>query len=270
MKRPAKALLSIVGRHAINRTGSTRCEFDVQLPYFGEFAVKQFVLVSMLALIVAGCVNSANSLKVGQLRSSNQQEQESDNDALMNPEEANEQAPDEFKVKFETTKGDIILQVNRKWSPNGADRFYNMVKIGYFKDIAIFRAIKGFMFQFGIHGDPEVSAEWRNATIQDDPSVEGVSNEKGYITFAKTGRPNSRSVQFFINLGNNANLDSMGFTPFGKVIEGMDVVEEINTEYGENRRGEQGKLQMNGNEFIRESMPDVDFIKSATLVEDEE
>lgn len=222
----------------------------------------------MLALMVVGCAKSAASFKLGHMGSGSKQDQE-DQDALMSPEEADEQAPDQFKVKFVTTKGDIVLQVNREWSPNGADRFYNMVKIGYFEDIAIFRAIAGFMFQFGIHGDPDVSAEWRGATIKDDPNFEGVSNQKGFITFAKTGQPNSRSVQFFINLGDNANLDAMGFTPFGKVIEGMDVVDEINTEYGENRRGEQGKLQRMGNKFIQDNMPNVDFIKSASIVEDE-
>ena len=231
--------------------------------------MKRYIVVSMLALMVVGCANSAGNLKFGYLGSGQKQDQESDQEALMNPEEANEQAPDQFKVKFVTTKGDIVLQINREWSPNGADRFYNMVKIGYFEDIAIFRAIAGFMFQFGIHGDPDVSAEWRGATIKDDPNFEGVSNQKGFITFAKTGQPNSRSVQFFINLGDNANLDDMGFTPFGKVIEGMDVVDEINTEYGENRRGEQGKLQRMGNKFIQDNMPNVDFIKSASIVEDE-
>ncbi len=233
--------------------------------------MKQFIIVFALAIMTVGCINSYGGINFGPNRFLGTQEQDTDpNPALMNPKEANEESPAEFKVQIATTKGDIVLKVNREWSPNGADRFYNMVKIGYFDDIAIFRAIEGFMFQFGIHGDPKISAEWREATIDDDPSVEGVSNKKGYITFAKTGDPNSRSVQFFINLGDNGRLDRMGFTPFGQVVEGMDIVAQINTEYGENKRGEQGKLQSKGNAYIKGVAPNIDFIKSISLIEDEE
>ncbi|MDB4778111.1 peptidylprolyl isomerase [bacterium] len=233
--------------------------------------MKQFITIFALAIVTVGCINSYGGINLGANRFFGTQEQDTDqNSALMNPEEANEEAPAEFKVKIVTTKGNIVLKVNREWSPNGADRFYNMVKIGYFEDIAIFRAIEGFMFQFGIHGDPKVSAEWRKAMIDDDPSVEGVSNQKGFITFAKSGDPNSRSVQFFINLGDNGRLDDMGFTPFGQVVEGMEIAEQINTEYGENKRGEQGKLQRNGNSYIKGVAPNIDFIKSISLIEDEE
>jgi peptidyl-prolyl cis-trans isomerase A (cyclophilin A) len=181
------------------------------------------------------------------------------------PAEANEKAPDKFQVEFETTKGNFVVEVNREWSPNGADRFYNLVKIGYFQDIAYFRAIEGFMIQFGIHGDPQVNKVWSEARIKDDPNA-GISNEPGMLTFAKTGAPDSRSVQFFINLGNNARLDEMGFTPLGKVVSGMDVVKQINTEYGENSREVQGRFQAEGNKFIREKYPNIDFIKSAKLI----
>ena len=187
---------------------------------------------------------------------------------LKDPKKATKKAPDKFQAKITTTKGDIVLEVVREWSPNGADRFYNLVDIGFFKDIAIFRAIEGFMFQFGIHGDPKVSRVWSDANIKDDPRVRSVSNTKGFITFAKSGLPNSRSTQFFINLGNNARLDGMGFTPFGRVVKGMDVVEKINTEYGENSGEVQGLFQARGNEYIKERYPKIDYIKSVSLVKE--
>jgi peptidyl-prolyl cis-trans isomerase A (cyclophilin A) len=193
-----------------------------------------------------------------------------DHPALMDPSKATETAPEKFLAKFETTKGDFVIEVNRAWAPNGADRFYNMVRIGYFKDVAIFRAVKGFMFQFGIHGDPAVSKKWRDASITDDPS-KGISNLPGYVSFAQTGLPNSRSAQMFVNLGNNAFLDESRnggtpFVPFGKVVSGMDVVEKINTEYGENARDVQGNFQARGNEYIKEKFPNIDFIKSVKIV----
>lgn len=182
------------------------------------------------------------------------------------PSRATEQAPEEFKAKFRTTKGDFVIQVTRKSSPNGADRFYNLVKIGYFQDIAIFRAVEGFMFQFGIHGDPAVNKVWSEARINDDPPGD-LSNVPGTITFAKTNEPNSRSVQFFVNLGDNARLDEMGFTPFGKVVEGMEVVRQINTEYGENARDVQPNFQAKGNAFIKDRYPRLDYIQSVELIE---
>jgi peptidyl-prolyl cis-trans isomerase A (cyclophilin A) len=187
--------------------------------------------------------------------------------ALTNASLANEKAPDEFRVKFVTTKGDFEVEVFRAWSPNGADRFYNLVKIGFFKDIAIFRAIKGFMFQFGIHGTPAVAAEWGEANIKDDPMV-GKSNLPYTLCFAKTGAPHSRSSQMFINLGNNAGLDGQGFTPFGKVVEGKDVVDMINTQYGENVGNVQGEFKEGGNAYIQAKFPRIDMIKSVTLIEE--
>ncbi|MEZ6094783.1 MAG: peptidylprolyl isomerase [Pirellulaceae bacterium] len=197
-----------------------------------------------------------------------EKQEESDN-PLLNPEKANETAPDVFKAKFETTQGDFVMEVHREWSPNGADRFYNLVKIGYFTDIAIFRSIEGFMFQFGIHGDPAVNKAWDDANIKDDPSVKDISNTPGTITFAKTGLPNSRSVQFFINLNDNGRLDDMGFTPFGKVVEGADVFGKIFIT-DENPREVQGRFTAEGNDYIKQKYPDVDFINSVTLVEGEE
>ncbi|PIU17785.1 MAG: hypothetical protein COT18_12235, partial [Elusimicrobia bacterium CG08_land_8_20_14_0_20_59_10] len=140
-----------------------------------------------------------------------------DIEALKTPAKLNEKAPENFKVKFTTTKGAFTIDVTRAWSPLGADRFYNLAKAGFFTDIAFFRVISGFMVQFGIHGEPSVSAAWRIATIKDDPVKE--SNAKGYISFATAG-PGTRTTQMFVNFGDNARLDGMGFSPFGKVSEG--------------------------------------------------
>lgn len=188
--------------------------------------------------------------------------------SLADPGKLKEKAPESYKVKFTTTKGDIVLQVSRALSPNGADRFFNLVNAGYFTDIAFFRVIPGFMGQFGIHGDPVISAAWRSANIQDDPVK--ASNVRGALTFAKSGAPNSRSTQFFINLADNTNLDGMGFSPFGKVVEGMEVMDKINGEYGEgapNGRGPaQGRVQAEGNAYLKAEFPRLDYIKSATIL----
>jgi peptidyl-prolyl cis-trans isomerase A (cyclophilin A) len=183
------------------------------------------------------------------------------------PAKLTEQAPETFKAQFDTTKGKFTIEVTRSLAPNGADRFYNLVRSGYFKDIAFFRVIPGFMCQFGIHGDPAVAAKWRDANIPDD-AVKG-SNTRGAITFATAG-PNTRTTQLFINFGNNVNLDGMGFSPFGKVTEGMDVVDKIDSEYGEgapNGRGpDQGRVQNEGNAFLKKDFPNLDYIKSAVIV----
>ena len=187
--------------------------------------------------------------------------------AFAEPSKLTQKAPDSYKVQFDTTKGKFTVEVTRSLSPNGADRFYNLVRSGYFKDLAFFRVIKGFMCQFGIHADPSVSAKWRQANIPDDP-VKG-SNTRGTVTFATAG-PNTRTTQLFINYADNQRLDSMGFSPFGKVVEGMDVVDKINGEYGEgapNGRGpEQGRIQREGNAYLKKDFPNLDLIKSATVL----
>ena len=187
---------------------------------------------------------------------------------LADPSKLTEKAPDSFQVKFSTTKGDFTLQLSRPLSPNGVDRFYNLVQAGYFKDIAFFRVIPGFMGQFGIHGDPVIATAWRGANIQDDP-VKG-SNVRGSICFAKSGAPNSRSTQFFISLADNSRLDGDGFSPFGKVVEGMDIVDKLNGEYGEGAPGGRGpnqmKVQSEGNAYLKKDFPKLDYIKSATIL----
>ena len=177
------------------------------------------------------------------------------------PSKLTEKSPETFKAQFETTKGKVTIEVTRSLSPNGADRFYNMVRSGFFTDIAFFRVVSGFMVQFGIHGDPAVSAKWREANITDD-AVKS-SNSRGAITFATAG-PNTRTTQIFINFGNNAGLDGQGFSPFGKVIEGMDVVDKINSESGE--RPNQGAIQQSGNVYLKKDFPNLDYIKSASIV----
>lgn len=181
----------------------------------------------------------------------------------------NEQAPEKYQAKFETSQGDFVIEVTRSWSPNGADRFYNLVKSGFYDEARFFRVLDGFMAQFGINGDPAVQAKWRDANIPDDPVVE--SNQRGYVTFAKTGLPNSRSTQVFINFADNRNLDEMGFSPFGKVVEGMDVVDKLYSGYGEGApQGfgpDQGRIQEEGNAYLKRDFPKLDYIKKATIVE---
>jgi peptidyl-prolyl cis-trans isomerase A (cyclophilin A) len=197
---------------------------------------------------------------------------EKDHPGLLDPSKAKFTAPDVFKAKFKTTKGDFIVEVNRDWAPNGADRFYSMVKIGYFKNTGIFRAIEGFMFQFGVHGVPEVAGKWTKANIKDDPK--GKSNIPGTLSFAQTGQPNSRSSQMFVNLGNNTFLDNprrgSPFVPFGRIVEGMNVAGKINTSYGENSPEVQGKFTNEGNAFIQKKYPALDYILSVSLVDDKE
>ena len=180
------------------------------------------------------------------------------------PSKLTEKAPETFQAQFDTTKGKFTVGVTRSLAPNGADRFYNLVKSGYLTDIGFFRVVPGFMVQFGIHGDPAVSAKWREAKISDDP-VKG-SNTRGTITFATAG-PNTRTTQLFINFADNTFLDGQGFSPFGKVISGMDVVDKINAEYRETPN--QGRIQMEGNAYFKQGFPNLDYIKSATIVAEE-
>jgi len=192
---------------------------------------------------------------------------------LTDPSKANFKAPETFQAKFETTKGDFVIEVNREWAPNGADRFYSMVKVGYFHNTAIFRAVKNFMFQFGIHGVPEVAKAWQNAPIKDDKPA-GHSNLPNTISFAQTGAPNSRSSQMFINLGNNASLDrgrngGAGFYPFGQVVKGKEIIGKINVEYGENRGNVQGEFVSKGNAYIQDKFPRIDYIKRVTIISGE-
>jgi len=182
---------------------------------------------------------------------------------LKNPAAMKEQAPAVFKASFDTTKGTFVIEVHRDWAPIGADRFYNLVKNGFFDDCQLFRVVPGFMVQFGIHGDPAVSAAWMSARIQDDPTKE--SNKRGSITFAKSG-PNTRTTQVFINFADNTFLDK-DFPPFGKVVSGMVVVDSFNAKYGEKTTSDQGNIYQKGNPYLAATYPGLDVIKKATIVQ---
>jgi cyclophilin family peptidyl-prolyl cis-trans isomerase len=178
--------------------------------------------------------------------------------------------PEQFQVKFETSKGDFVVHVHRDWSPNGAARFYELVQSGFYDDCRFFRVVSGFMAQFGIHGDPKIMEKWRDANIPDDrPAGEDrKSNTRGHVTFAKADAPNSRSTQLFINYGDNSRLDATGFTPFGHVAEGgMEVVDALNSKYGEEPSQAQGQIQVQGNKFLDEAFPGLDYIKKATILD---
>jgi peptidyl-prolyl cis-trans isomerase A (cyclophilin A) len=179
---------------------------------------------------------------------------------LRTPSALTEQAPATYKAKFDTSKGPIIIEVHRDWAPKGADRFYNLVKNGFFDDTRFFRVVPDFMVQFGLNGDPAIQKNWANANIQDDPKNQ--SNKKGFVTFATRG-PNTRTTQIFVNFKDNAFLDAQGFTPFGQVVSGMEVVEKITSQYGE--KPNQGMIQSEGNAYLNKEFPKLDFVKKATI-----
>jgi peptidyl-prolyl cis-trans isomerase A (cyclophilin A) len=185
---------------------------------------------------------------------------------LGNPAALNERAPESYKAKLDTSKGVVVIDVRRDWAPNGADRFYNLVKNGFYDDTRFFRVISGFMVQFGINGDPEISTPWRTATIKDDPVKQ--SNKRATITFATSG-PNSRTSQVFINFADNSALDGQGFAPFGQVSAGMNVVDALFSGYGEGaprgRGPDQGRIQREGNAYLGKDFPKLDYVKKATI-----
>jgi len=183
---------------------------------------------------------------------------------LLDPAQLNDKAPETFKAKFATSKGDFVIEVTRAWSPNGADRFYNLVKNGYYDDCRFFRVISDFMVQFGINGDSSLNQVWYKAQIADDPVKE--SNKRGYVTFAMTGQPNSRTTQIFINYKDNAFLDAQRFAPFGKVIEGMDVLDSLYGEYAGVPSDNQQQIQARGNAYLNKEFPRLDYVKSAAII----
>jgi cyclophilin family peptidyl-prolyl cis-trans isomerase len=176
---------------------------------------------------------------------------------LRTPARLKDVAPATFKARFDTSVGPFVVEVHRDWAPKGADRFYNLVKYGFF------RVVRNFMAQFGINGDPSIQSAWRNANLQDDPVKQ--SNKRGYVTFAQTSEPNTRSTQVFINFKDNSFLDKTGFAPFGEVVSGMDVVDKINPEYGEAPSQEQGRIQMQGNAYLTKAFPKLDYVTKATI-----
>jgi peptidyl-prolyl cis-trans isomerase A (cyclophilin A) len=190
--------------------------------------------------------------------------------ALLDPARAKERAPERFRVAFETTKGRCTVELVRTWSPHGVDRVFNLVRIGFFDDTAFFRVLKGFVAQFGLNGDSRVSNVWSAASIPDDPRQE--SNVRGTLCFAQTSRKDSRTTQLFFNLGDNGRLDAMGFTPIGRVVDGMDVIDALFSGYGDARPGGEGPdqraIQSMGNEHLKREFPMLDYIRSARVVEE--
>ncbi|MCE2451045.1 MAG: peptidylprolyl isomerase [Candidatus Latescibacteria bacterium] len=178
-------------------------------------------------------------------------------------EALNEQAPDEFSVRLETSAGPVVIQVTRDWAPIGADRFYNLVRNGFYDEQRFFRVVPNFVVQWGLSGNPKLNQVWHRANILDDPVKQ--SNTRGRITYAKTNQPNTRTTQLFINLGDNANLDGMGFAPFGEVVEGIEVVDAINAEYGQ--QPNQGQIHGRGNTYLEENFPNLDYIAKAEIIE---
>jgi len=190
---------------------------------------------------------------------------------LLNPDaaELNRRAPNLFVVRLETSKGDIVIEVHRDWSPHGADRFYHLVRAGYYDDARFFRVSAGRWAQFGVNGDPKISSAWRNQAIPDDPRRE--SNLRGTVAFA-FAVPNGRTTEVFINLrDNSATHDAEPFVPFGKIVQGMEVADALNAEYGESagggiRGGRQAPLFELGNAWLKQNFPRLDYIKHATVI----
>lgn len=193
---------------------------------------------------------------------------------LMNPAAWTAPAPAQFKAKFTTTKGDFVIDVHRDWAPAGADRFYNLVRSGYFTNVSFYRVVPGFVVQFGAAPDPKVGAAWSRARIKDDPVKQ--SNTRGRVTFAMGG-PGSRTTEVFINLRDNSNLDrypGAAFAPIGEVVEGMDIVDSLYNGYGDmaeqgGRGPSQAQVQAQGKAYLDKSFPNLDSIKSVTIISSE-
>jgi peptidyl-prolyl cis-trans isomerase A (cyclophilin A) len=187
-------------------------------------------------------------------------------DPLLTPRELTDTAPETYRVRMETSAGVIVIQVTRAWAPNGADRFYNLVKNGYYNDTRFYRVVEGFMAQFGLKGVPRVDEAWRNVTIPDDPFTQ--SNTRGRITFAHAGA-NTRTTQAFFNFKDNTHLDPSGFTPFGEVVEGLDVMDKIYAGYGElppsGKGPDYAKAWVQGNAYLDADFPELTTIVSATV-----
>ena len=182
--------------------------------------------------------------------------------SLKNPASLTEKAPATYKVKLDTTAGPVVIEVHRDWAPLGADRFYNLVKHGFYDGVRFFRVIPGFMAQGGMSGDPAIQKLWGRNNINDDPVKQ--SNKRGFVTFAKTAAPNSRSTQIFINYADNSSLDSQGFAPFGQVVSGMEAVDKFES-YGRNNVPDQGMITAEGEAYLKKDYPKLTVIKKATI-----
>jgi peptidyl-prolyl cis-trans isomerase A (cyclophilin A) len=173
---------------------------------------------------------------------------------------ADEKAPDNFKVNFDTSRGMVVVEVNRADAPIGADRLYSLVKAKYFDGARFFRVVPGFVVQFGLAADPAVIKKWDIPIKDETPKT---TNARGTLTFAASSMPNSRTTQMFINLADNGRLDGIGFAPFGKVISGMEFVDQLYS--GDGERPDQGEIQAQGNAYLRKAFPNLDYIKTASI-----
>ena len=210
------------------------------------------VAAAVLAMVTVGAASQAGKADLSKAK-------------LRTPAQLTENAPATFKAHFDSSQGPFVIEVHRNWAPNGADRFYNLVKNGFYDDVRFFRVIKTprpFMVQFGISGDPALNKVWSPARIQDDPVKQ--SNKRGFVTFAMGG-PNTRTTQIFINYADNSNLDPQGFPPFGQVVSGMDVVDKLYSEYGERAQSQFTRIQSEGNAFLAKDFPKLDYVKKATI-----
>ena len=187
---------------------------------------------------------------------------------LTNPAALTEQAPATYKVKFDTSKGSFVVQVTRAWAPRGADRFHELLRMRYFDEGRFFRVIPGFIAQFGIHKDFNVHAKWRNFAILDDPPKE--KNLRGTAAFAQSG-PNTRATEVFINLADNKDLDEGKFVPFGRITEGLDVIDRLYSGYGElgpkGKGPDAGRAEEEATEYMLPRFPNLDYIKRARIIE---
>jgi peptidyl-prolyl cis-trans isomerase A (cyclophilin A) len=206
------------------------------------------VVCVLAALLVAGCGSSSSSSGPPK--------------DLLDPGRLNEKAPQLFDVTFKTSAGDFVVGVHRTWAPRGADRFYNLVKHHFYDGQKIFRVVPGFVVQFGISPSPAVSKAWESATIKDD--VITTHNQKTAISFASAG-PNTRTTQVFINLGNNFQLDTDQFAPFGSVTSGMRVVEKLFSGYGDRPTPHQPEMAQQGDAYFEKAWPKLDTIEQATI-----
>jgi peptidyl-prolyl cis-trans isomerase A (cyclophilin A) len=218
--------------------------------------------ISALFLLSAGCKKSAEGAPAAKAQAP------AVKPSIDKPQTLNERASDVYRARFATSKGDFVIEVHRDWAPLGADRFFNLVKYGYFNDTRFFRVVSGFMAQIGIHGKPDMNTTWREQRIADDPVKK--SNLRGFVAFATAG-PGTRTTQFFINYADsNSRLDGMGFAPFGQVVSGMEIVDALYAEYGEGapqgRGPHQGRIQDEGNAYLVRDFPQLDYVKEATIL----
>jgi peptidyl-prolyl cis-trans isomerase A (cyclophilin A) len=228
--------------------------------------MKTWICVA-IALVSTAMISPLSTVSLAQNRSASETELKA---ALKDPSHKlwSETAPGTFRVKFETSKGSFVIEATRDWSPLGVDRLYNLTRTGFFDNSRLFRIRANYIAQFGIAGDPMIAKTWQHRSFPDDAVKQ--SNLRGYVAYAMTG-PNTRTTQIYVNLKDNTNLDAQGFSPIGKVVEGMDVVDKFYSEYGESsgggmRTGKQDKMFEEGNVFLDREFPQLDKLKSARVL----